>query len=417
MLPDVSSWNIFLTPCKGASGATRGVVFSMTGGPGMKALSTAVANVSRSPIRAIFDAAAAVPDAISLALGQPDFSIPMHVAQSAADACFNEYTGYTSNAGIVELRQAICKKLARENDIHVGPENIIVTSGAMQSIHLSMSALLSPGDDILLPNPGYGNFVMAAKLCYANPIEYPTPPELDFEPDFDALEELITPRTKAMLINSPSNPTGAVWGPEIMKACLEFCQRHDIYMISDETYDRLVYEGEHVSPAIWDTEGRVLTIFTLSKTYSMTGWRVGWTVASEEIITAMTVCQEPVVSCINTVAQHAAIAALEGPQDCVVEMVADYRRRRDVAVETAKKLGLDFYYPHGAFYLLINIRESDLTSVPFSESLLQTEHVAVAPGAGFGSMCDDYVRISLCAAEEDVIKGIERIARHMDRAV
>ena len=383
----------------------------------MKALSTAVSNMSRSPIRAMFDAAAAVPDAIYLALGQPDFPIPAHVAQTAAKACTDSYTGYTSNAGIMELRQAICKKLARENNLHVETDNIIVTSGAMQSIHLAMSALLSPGDDILLPNPGYGNFIMAAKLCYGNPIEYPTPPELDFTPDFDALEELVTPNTKVMLINSPSNPTGAVWNAEIMRACFEFCQRHDLYLISDETYDQLVYEGEHISPAIWDTEGRVLTIFTLSKTYSMTGWRVGWTVASKEIVSAMSMCQEPVVSCINTVAQYAAIAALEGPQDCVVDMVADYRHRRDLAVETAKKLGLDIYYPHGAFYLLINIKESDLTSVPFSESLLQAEHVAVAPGAGFGSMCDDYVRISLCAAENDVIQGIKRIARHMDRAV
>jgi aspartate/methionine/tyrosine aminotransferase len=379
----------------------------------MKALSKTVCTMDRSPIRVMLDSAARFSDAIHLEIGQPDFPTPAHIVEAAVRAARLGYTAYTANAGIAELRDAIAVKLARENAMHVARENIMVTVGAMQAIYLSMHVLLEPGDEILLPDPGYGNFLMATNLLHAVPVSYPTPAALGFVPDLDALEGLVTKRTKVLLLNSPCNPTGAVFPREVVRACYEFCRRHDLYLISDETYDRLVFEGEHVSPAQWDDEGRVVSIFTCSKTYSMTGWRVGYAVGSRPVITAMSKIQEPIASCVNTVAQHAAIAALLGPQDCVLAMRDEYRRRRDLAVAVAEEQGLHVSYPHGAFYMLIDITDQPLDSLAFAQGLLEAEHVAVGPGCAFGPGCDQYVRISLCCGEEALREGITRLGRHL----
>ncbi|MHB9034236.1 MAG: pyridoxal phosphate-dependent aminotransferase, partial [Anaerolineae bacterium] len=215
----------------------------------MKPLSKTANSFGRSPIRAMLDAAAAYPDAIHLELGQPDFPTPAHIIEAAVKAARNEYTGYTANAGMLELRQAIVGKLARENKLNVSYKNVIVTVGAMQAVFASMAVLLDPGDNILIPDPGYGNFVMAASMFNAASLRYPTLPDQDFVPDFAALETMVTPQTRAMLINSPSNPTGAVYNEQTLRKCLDFCRRHDLYMISDETYDQLVFEGKHFSPA------------------------------------------------------------------------------------------------------------------------------------------------------------------------
>lgn len=379
----------------------------------MKPLSRAVRGIERSPIRFILDRAARYNDAIHLEIGQPDFPTPPHIIEAAVEAARHEYTGYTANAGMIELRQAVVEKLARENDMQVTTDHVIVTIGAMEALFASMAVLLDADDEILLPDPGYGNFFMASRLLHCEPRPYPTLAEQGFTPDFEALESLVNEHTKALLINSPCNPTGAVYPEAVMRQCLEFCQRHDLYLISDETYDRLVFEGEHVSPARWDQDGRVISIFTTSKTYSMTGWRVGYAVADPEIIASMIKIQEPIVSCVNTVAQHAAIAALRGPQDCVHEMHAEYRRRRDLAVELADELGLRISDPHGAFYVLVDISDQPLDSLAFSCGLLEREHVAVAPGSSFGELCERYVRISLCAGEPEITEGLIRLSRYL----
>jgi aspartate aminotransferase len=379
----------------------------------MKALSRTVCGIERSPIRVMLDSAAGFPDAIHLEIGQPDFPTPPHIIEAAVQAARYAYTGYTANSGMYELRQAVTVKLARENNLRVAPENVIVTIGAMEAVFASMAVLLDPGDEILIPDPGYGNFVMASSILNATPRRFPTIAEQSFAPDFEALEKMVTDRTRVMLINSPCNPTGGVYPESVMRQCLEFCQRHDLYLISDETYDRLVFEGTHFSPAQWDHEGRVVSLFTVSKTYSMTGWRVGYAVANDNIVAAMTKIQEPIVSCVNTVAQHAAIAALLGPQDCVHEMLEHYRRRRNLAVRMAEEQGLSVSYPHGAFYMLVDISEQPCGSTEFCQGLLKAEHVAMAPGCAFGDLCDRYVRISLCASEEALKEGITRLARYL----
>jgi len=381
----------------------------------MRQLSKTVRGIQRSPIRAMKDAAAAYPDAIHLELGQPDFPTPPHVIEAACQAAQHEYTGYTANAGMRELREAVVAKLERENGYTAPVDGIVVTIGAMEALFASMAVLLDPGDEILIPNPGYGNFVMAARVLSAKPVRYPTIPHRGFVPDMGRLETLVTERTRALLVSSPSNPTGAVYDEQTLRDLYAFCVRHDLYMISDETYDQLVFEGEHISPARWDRDGRVISIYTTSKTYAMTGWRVGFVVASPQVATAIIKVQEPIVSCVNTVAQHAAIGALLGPQDCVETMRQEYRRRRDLAVALADELALEVSYPHGAFYLLADISASGQESIPFCQGLLESEHLAVAPGSSFGSILDSYVRISLCASSDALEEGLTRLARYLRR--
>ncbi|MGI6368189.1 MAG: pyridoxal phosphate-dependent aminotransferase [Anaerolineae bacterium] len=383
----------------------------------MQALAQSVTGISRSPIRLILDRAAAFPDAIHLEIGQPDFEPPAHVIDAAVRAARNEYTGYTANAGMPALREAVVVKLARENNLHVSPQNIMVTVGAMQAVFSTMTVLLNPGDEILLPDPGYGNFAMAARLNHAVPRFYPTVATRGFEPDMAALERMVNDRTKALFINSPCNPTGAVYSEATLRACLEFCRRHDLYLVSDETYDRLVYEGQHISPAQWDDEGRVISIFTTSKTYAMTGWRVGFAVANDQVISAMTKIQEPTTSCVNTVAQHAAVAALLGPQDCVASMRQEYQFRRDLALALATDNELSVSVPHGAFYMLVDISGQPADSVRFACDLVDAEHLAVAPGRSFGDQSDHYVRLSFCARVDSLQAGIPRLANYLHRAI
>lgn len=379
----------------------------------MRLLSQKAGNMQRAPIRIMLDAATQIPDAIHLEIGQPSFPTPPHIVEAAVHAARHEYTGYTANAGMIQLREAIVHKLQRENGLRVTTDQVIVTIGAMQGIYGFMAVLLDDGDEVLIADPGYGNFVMATSMCGGVARRYPTIPEQAFVPDFGALERLVSPRTKALLVNSPCNPTGAVYSASVLRQCLEFCRNHDLYLISDETYERLVFEGEHISPAIWDDEGRVVSVFSVSKTYSMTGWRVGYVVANEKIVATMTTTQEPMVSCANTVAQHAATAALLGPQDCVAEMLAEYRRRRDLATGLAEELGLAFSFPHGAFYLLVDISSQPYHSLDFAQRLLAAEHVAVCPGCAFGEIADRYVRISLCAGAPELREGLTRLASYL----
>jgi len=379
----------------------------------MKALARNVCGIERSPIRAIFDRAAAFADAVHLEIGQPDFAPPPHVIEAACRAARADYTGYTANAGMMCLREAVCAKLDRENDLRISPDNVVVTIGAMQAVHASMSLLLEPGDEVLLPDPGYGNFTMAARLLHAVPRYYLTAQQHGFEPDFDQLEGLVNKRTKVLFITSPSNPTGAVYSAEVLQRCMAFAQRHDLFVISDETYDRFVYEGEHHSPAKWDDDGRCISIFTTSKTYAMTGWRVGYAAMPSWMAKELAKIQEPVVSCANTVAQVAATAALMGPQDCVETMRREYKRRRDLGVALALDNELPVSLPHGAFYMLADISSQPQSSATFCQNLLEERHVAVAPGISFGDHSDGFVRISLCASPEVISKGIPSLAEYL----
>ena len=245
------------------------------------------------------------------------------------------------------------------------------------------------------------------------PRRYPLLKENGFLPDMDVLRRLITDQTKVLVVNSPSNPTGAVFPQDVQQGMFEIAAEHDLYLLSDETYDQIIFDGEHISPATFDIHGRVLTVFSFSKVYAMTGWRVGYVVAPQEISRLIMELQEPYVSCASAVSQKAAEAALRGPQRCLRVMVDAYRKRRDMAVEILDINDLFVYSPQGALYMLIDVSGSGMDSYSFAKSLLREKKVAVSPGDAFGPAGNDYIRICFAVAEGHLKEGLRRICNHI----
>lgn len=357
----------------------------------------------------------AVPDAIRLEVGEPDFDTPAHVLAAARQALEEGFTRYTSNAGMPGLRQAVARRAAEAAGRPVDPERVVITAGAVTAIYSTLLALLDPGDEVLLPDPAWPNAAMAVHLLGARGVPYALSVANGFVPRVEELEPLIGPRTRALLINSPANPTGAVFPAEAMAALVEFCRRHDLYLISDEIYGAIVFDQPHVPAAAFDEDGRVFTVGGVSKAYAMTGWRIGWVITPPHAADLMSRLQEPLTSCPNAVAQRAAEAALNGPQDVVEHMRRAYRGRRDRAVELLRARGRWRYSPQGAFYVMVDIRDTGLTSTQFARTLLEQRRVAVAPGSAFGAAGEGFVRVSLASSEEAVLTGLERLCDLADR--
>ena len=381
----------------------------------MKPLAKAAQEMPRSGIRVLLDLAAKIPDAIHLEIGQPDFPTPDHIITAALQAAQQGFTQYTPNAGLLSLREAIAEKVRQENGLEATAENVVVTTGGMGGLYAAFTTVLEPGDEVLLPDPGYPNYTMVTQLCRARAVYYPLDAASGFQPRLDVLSRLVTARTKALVINSPSNPTGSVIPAEGMAALVAFAREHDLYLISDECYEKIVFGVRHVSPASFDEDGRVLSIFSFSKTYAMTGWRVGYAVVPPEIAAIFIKLQEATVACASSVSQKAAEVALIGPQDCVEAMVNTYRQRRDRALAILRRHGLPTYTPQGAFYLLVDISRCGQGSDHFARDLLAQEKVAVAPGHTFGPSGDQYVRVSLAASENDLQIGLERLCDYIRR--
>jgi len=379
----------------------------------MKPFAKNAVAMPRSKIREIMHSAMDIPDAIHLEVGEPDFPTPEHVVEAACAAARAGFTRYTSNAGILSLREAIVDKLRGYNGIEVSIDNVTVTAGGVCAIATSLLALMEPGEEILIPELSWPDYDMIITVNGWMPKRYPLLKESGFLPDLDALRKLITDRTKVLVVNSPSNPTGAVFPREIQRGMFEIAAEYDLYLLSDETYDQVIFDGEHVSPAIFDREGRVLTVFSFSKVYAMTGWRVGYVVAPQGLSRLITEIQEPYVSCVSAVSQKAAEAALRGPQRCLRIMVDSYRKRRDMAVEILKDNGLFVYSPRGTLYMLIDVSSSGMDSYSFARSLLRERKVAVSPGDAFGPGGNDYIRICFAAAESHLKRGLKHICDHI----
>jgi len=361
----------------------------------------------------IMDLAWQVPDAIHLEVGQPDFDTPEHIIETGCRAARSGFTKYTPNAGIPSLREAIVRKLKRRNGIEVTPDHIVATPGAVTAMATSLLTLAEAGEEVLIPDPGWPNYEMATLAIGAVPVRYPLDPNAEFLPDFAALEGRVTDGTKVLIANTPSNPTGAVFPEAVVRRLVEFAADYDLYLISDEVYEDIVFEGTHVSAAPFDRDGRVVSVFGFSKSYAMTGWRLGYAVAPLPIAEVITKMQEPFVSCPVAISQKAAEAALEGSQDAVREMCAAYRRRRDAAVRILKENDLFTYSPRGAFYLLMDISSSGKDSYTFAKDLLREKKVAVAPGGTFGDIGERYIRISLATVEEHVVEGLTRVCTYI----
>jgi len=386
----------------GANTLNTGTVF-------MKPFARIPSQIQRSGIREIMDLARRMEGVIHLEVGQPDFPTPEHIVEATCRYVRAGHTKYVPNAGLDELREAAARFFERKTGVRTGAENILVTPGAVFSVATAFLALLEPGEEVLLPDPGWPNYRMAATVVHGTPIFYPLPPENQFLPDLDELESLVTPRTKLLLICTPANPSGQVYGPEWMQGFMEFARRHDLYVLSDEIYGDIVFEQGHVSALSYDPDERSLIVSGMSKSYAMTGFRVGFTRARADYVELATKLQEPFVSCGSGFSQLAAVEGLEGSQECVREMREAYQRRRDVALEVLREYGLYHYTPGGAFYLLVDISSTGLDSRAFALRLLEEKKVAVAPGSTFGEMCRNHVRVSIASSEENVREGLRRI--------
>src|SRR5258706_4955868 len=377
----------------------------------LPALSLMPSEAHHSGIREIANEALRTPGAIRLDVGQPNFPTPKHIGDAGKRAIDENQTFYTHTQGLLSLREKLVAKLERVNGIRVTPDRIACGPGGVGAIAAVFGAVLEPGDEVLLPDPGWPNTRLMLAWVGARGVFYPCAAADGFQPDLDALERLVTPRTKLLLINSPNNPTGAVYPAETVARMIEIAQRHNLWLISDECYDQIILDGSWTSPAsLAPDDPRIASVFTFLKSYSMTGWRIGYVAGSAELIDTATKVLESNSSCVSTISQVAAEAALDGPQDCVGEMVAAYRHRRNVVVDILREAGILVSEPTGAFYCMADISRSRMHARDFVFRLLREKGVSVAPGSAFGDVAGTAVRISLASSDTDLREGVGRLA-------
>jgi aspartate aminotransferase len=340
------------------------------------------------------------PDAINLGMGQPDFDTPNHIKDAAITAIQKGFTGYTPNCGFPELRSAIAEKFQKENNIACSPDEIMVTSGASEALFLAIAGLVDKGDEVLIGDPSFLSYKALIQLVGGKAIGVPLNKSLNLSPE--ALNDRITPKTKAIILNSPANPTGAVQVKDEIKAIAALADEKDLVIISDEVYEHFVYEGEHVSPGQFSEN--VITINAVSKTYAMTGWRVGYLIAKGCALEQLLKIHQYVQACACSVSQKAAYQAITGPQECVAQMRDEFRRRRDILVDGLRKLGIDMPVPHGAFYLFPNVGDGDEIAARLAKA-----GVIVVPGSAFGQNGKQYIRISYAASQTILEETLHRM--------
>lgn len=380
----------------------------MTVEPTFQNVSSNVLAMKRSGIRELMDLASRIDNVIHLEVGEPNFPTPEHIIEAAYRGAMAGHTRYTANAGLISLRENLVEKLRTVNGIAASVDELVVTHGAVSGLMSAMMAVLNPGDEILLPDPGWPNWEMMALSIGAVPRRYRLEPTEGFVPDIERLKALIGPRTKVLLVNSPANPTGAVLSARTLEAMVEVARSHDLWLFSDECYDQLVYDVEHVSAKRFDTDDRVVSFFSFSKTYSMTGWRIGYAHVPPGLVSSMVKLQEPLLGCPNNVSQKAAEGALRGSQDAVEKMRRAYQERRDLVSGMLTSAGIAHHVPDGAFYLMLDVRTD---SDSFARELLTESRVAVSPGTAFGTAHPSLIRVSLASSAEDLTAGITSIIK------
>ena len=378
----------------------------------MRGLAARPAALPRSDIRVLFDRAAARPDSIRLEVGEPSFPTPEHIVAGATEAARSGWTGYGPNGGLASLRELLAAKVEEVDGFATHPDRVVVTPGAMNALYSTYLALLNPGDEVLLPTPGFPNMDSMVHLLGGTPVFYRLDAADGYLPDPARLESLISDRTALLFVNTPANPTGAVYPAPLMQQLVELCNRHDLWMISDDVYDELVLdEGvHHTAAGRFDEAGRVINVYSFSKVYAMTGWRVGYAVAPPPVADLLRTLQEPQLSCPSTISQKAAEAALLGPREPIRAMLDAYKRRRTVAVRAATEAGLDLVKPAGTLYMMVKVQAHGRSMLQFALDLLDHHGVSVAPGSVFGPGGDGYVRISLAAGEDQITEGLRRLA-------
>jgi len=371
-------------------------------------VSELTARIPRSGIRAIMERAMEIPGAIRLEVGEPMFPTPPHIVEAAVEAARAGYTKYTANAGIPSVREAAAERLRREYAIDLPIERICISVGGVGAIATALRVATDVGDEVLIPDPGWPTYEMTVGAAGAIPRRYRLESANGFLPRVADLDQLVGARTKAIIVNSPSNPLGTVLAPESVRELTAWAARRNLFVIADEVYDSIVFDGVHASFLAEDGYEGLIVVFAVSKTYAMTGWRIGYAVAAPRVSAQMAKMQEASVACAPGVSQKAAEAALRGPQDCVRAMCLAYRKNRDTAMQILDRHGIRYQVPGGAFYLWVEAGCRD--SRAFADDLLANRGVAVAPGETFGPAGRHYVRVSLASPEAALREGVTRLA-------
>ncbi|EMT40259.1 pyridoxal phosphate-dependent aminotransferase [Thermoanaerobacter thermohydrosulfuricus] len=365
-------------------------------------------------------------DVIDFGVGEPDFDTPDYIKEAAIDAIKKGYTKYTPSSGISELKKAVCDKLLKDNGLKYQPDQIVISNGAKHSIYNALCAILNPGDEVIIPVPYWLSYPEMVRLAYGKPVFVKTKAENDFKITAEELKNAITSKTKALILNTPNNPTGSVYTKEELEELVKIIEEANIFVISDEIYEKLIYEGSHISIASLNEKIKELTILVngMSKAYAMTGWRIGYTASSLEVAKVMSNIQSHTTSNPNSIAQYASVAALSGDETVIKRMAEEFNKRRIYMVERINKIkGLKSNKPQGAFYVMVNIDEyigKEIKgkiirgSIDFANALIEGANVAVVPALPFGM--DNYIRISYATSIENIEKGLNRIEEFLNKA-
>jgi len=379
----------------------------------MKPISDIVKSTPASGIRRFFDVVSKMPEVISLGVGEPDFATPWRIREAGIYSLERGRTGYTSNYGLEELRTAIAAHLRKHEKLDYNPENqILITVGVSEAMDLAMRALLNRGDEVICPEPCYVSYKPCILFAGGVPVTIPTTMQTGFRVEPDRIRAAITPKTKAILLSYPSNPTGAVATRELLEQIVAIAREHDLYLISDEIYDRLTYEGRHTClPTLPGAYERTILLNGFSKAYAMTGWRIGYAAGDAGIIEAMMKIHQYTILCAPIMGQMAALEAINNGYDDSQEMIEQYDQRRRVIVKGLNDAGLKCLMPGGAFYAFPSVKQTGLSSEEFSERLLFEEKVAVVPGNAFGECGEGHIRCSYATSIDKIEQAVEHIAR------
>ena len=380
----------------------------------VRPISEKAKTMPRNAIREIMELAGGRKDIIHLEVGEPDFSTPDHIVEAAHQALKDGWTKYVSGAGIPSLREQIAKRSSGRAGRAVDADRVVVTVGAVGALYTAILMLCDAGDEVLIPDPCWPNYASIPHIVGARPVRYSQSASRRFLPDLDEVEAKISAKTKAIMINTPANPTGVVFPGEMMRGLVDVARRHGLYLISDEVYEDFVYEGEHVSASSFGLDEQVFVVSGVSKSYAMTGWRLGYLICPPGMSDLATALQDPTVASAAAATQKAAETALASSQDCVAEAAAIFRRRRDVLLEVLGNTGLLLAEPDGAFYALVGIGDRHPDSTTFAKALIAERKVATVPGLTFGPSCDKAVRVAFTIDDEVLREGLEILRDYVE---
>lgn len=377
--------------------------------------------ISRNGIREIMELVMEMDDVIQLQVGEPVINTPDFVKEGAIKAINDNYSRYTANAGFPSLREAICGRIATNYGAKIGLDNVIVSPGAVAAINIMLYSIVDEKEEVLIPNPSYPNYDALVRIQGAIPIYYSTPQKLNYSPDVNDIKRKITSKTRAIIINSPNNPTGAVYSKQTLKEIVNVAEQHKLYIISDEIYDDLTLEGtfNSILSVGQNYLDHIIAIYGFSKTFAMTGWRLGYAIIPAHLYKIAIKLQEPVYTCASSISQKAGEAALLAKESkkFINEMKGHYLQKRDVVCEILDEEGLPYVKPKGAFYIPIDISKTNMTSKEFAIQLLEEQGVAVAPCETFGPSGEKLIRICFAGDLEELLVGVKRLCHYYKKVI